>query len=71
MGEKEVKTWRNKILPDTEGGAPNFILFKDSVMESSDVALSGLFAVTHAEVVDAEIKLDIIACELERRHKSE
>lgn len=67
MGEKEVETWRGRILPETEGEVPNFALFKDDVFEASDVALRGLFATTHAELVDAEIKLDIVACELERR----
>lgn len=67
MGEKEVETWRQRILPETESETPNFALFKDGVFEASNVALTGLFASTHAEVVDAEIKLDIVACELERR----
>lgn len=71
MSEREVEIWRNRILPEAESETPNFVLFKDSVMESSDIALTGLFAATHAEAVDAEIKLDIIACELERRKNRE
>lgn len=68
MGEKEVETWRRRILPEGEL-EQSFVLFNDDVHEASDVALRGLFATTHAEVVDAEIRLDLIACELDRREK--
>lgn len=66
MSEKEVEIWRKRILPSTHED-PDFMIFKDDMHEVSEVALRGIFAGTHAELVDAEIKLDIVASELERR----
>jgi len=66
MGEKETEMWRRQIMPATDV-EPNFAIFQDNAREASDLVLRGLFAVTHAELVDAEIKLDMLANELERR----
>jgi hypothetical protein len=58
--------WQRQIPPHSEE-EPNFAIFKDNAHEASDVALRGIFANTHAQLVDAQIKLDIVATELERR----
>lgn len=68
MGDKETEAWRRQILPEVDS-EPNLGLFRDDMHEASDVALRGIFATTHAQLVDAEIKLDMLANELERRFK--